>query len=45
MTYHIGTILFYVNRVKDHAIAGDGSDTNTEMELFHPQRQPKQLFN
>ena len=31
--------------VDGSAIARDGSDTNTEMELFHLQRQPKQLFN
>ena len=27
------------------AIARDGRDTNTEMELFHLQRRPKQLVN
>ena len=33
------------SQVDGLAIARDGSDTNTEMELFHLQRQPKQLFN
>ena len=29
------------SHVDSLAIARDGSDTNTEMELFHLQRQPK----
>ena len=33
------------SQVDGLAIARDGSDTNTEMELFHIQGQPKQLFN
>ena len=33
------------SHVDSLSIARDGSDTNTEMELFHLQRQPKQLFN
>ena len=33
------------SHVDDLAIARDGSDMNTEMELFHLQRQLKQLVN